>query len=483
MHQERTHKTFRKSNLRQRQQAQRTHGLPEWLEAGYVDATVELCDCAVLQKLERFAADFFADQLTQPQKAQAFFQIMGARFMHEHFPQLQSESVALGPPYTSEGSAGQLVTELRRCVLAKVAELAEKEELVQSEAYARAAITAGATISQHYEWFSNRSSASAERRPNFHSKIDGLAIGLEATLRSQPSVVPKSDLQTDRERVLGALGGRLLPPRVRWLVWRTRLLNQEHLQACSRTIARADASAASAGLNAPQPMAFYGVGPRRLTLPLIKQIVAAALDGELHAYGGGSARLDRMQLEQAISCLHVLEQPVAMPAVRTCMVVCLAMPSEEPSPAVAAMANAVLLQQAQQTSRVEALPTAVIGVLRRIDSELHNHLSQDDGWRANIAHHLALWCGTYMVGALPAGPLLQIWDRAIASADWRQALELACLALLKLLRLQLLQASTGEQAADILRRGSHGVGDSTIRATIVGVEGGLTRLSKLVQDA
>ena len=63
------------------------------------------------------------------------------------------------------------------------------------------------------------------------------------------------------------------------------------------------------------------------------------------------------------------------------------------------------------------------------------------------------WVGCAFVGVLPAGPLVQLWEQAIGSADWRAALELGCQGLLGVLRPQLLGATEPAQGADIFERG------------------------------
>ena len=426
---------FRKSHHQVLKQAQGPRGLPPWLENVMNDTRRTVAESALAERLDGFVLEFTSQHVAQPQEAQVMHQLCGRQYMERHHPDVGPNPTALGQPYMAEADALELVDELRAALLAHISRRADEAKLVESAEWSAAVEDALPVVKAHYRDdvvlppVPRNSSVGTRqkrvlRREQLRLELEAVAASLEAVLGRHPEQV---------ERVLDTLQGRQLTPRLRRLLWRSRLATAQHLQAVSRKM---ELKRGDTGRGQPIPS-------------LLGQMVSTALATSLQLYATSSSRAQR--LVEAFGSLYLLREDLSQPALRTALVVTMAMPAEPPV-ACAAMADAILDAQEAQTSPpiLEKAARAILQRVKQMDADLGKHLAQD-AWQVLTEHVVLQWCGCAMVGVLQADALLLLWDRCVKDSDWLKAVVYFCVAVLLELREPLLQTTAAAESQDILQ--------------------------------
>ena len=200
------------------------------------DTRRTVAESALAERLDGFVLEFTSQHVAQPQEAQVMHQLCGRQYMERHHPDVGPNPTALGQPYMAEADALELVDELRAALLAHISRRADEAKLVESAEWSAAVEDALPVVKAHYRDdvvlppVPRNSSVGTRqkrvlRREQLRLELEAVAASLEAVLGRHPEQV---------ERVLDTLQGRQLTPRLRRLLWRSRLATAQHLQAVSR---------------------------------------------------------------------------------------------------------------------------------------------------------------------------------------------------------------------------------------------------------
>ena len=423
----------RQLSLRGRSQGRR--GLPPWLERVMDDTRRPVSESVLADRLEDFMEEFTRKHVGQPQEAEVMHRLCGSQYMARRHPTVPPNPTALGRPFMAAADVVALVKELRADLLAHVAARAKEARLESGGEWRSAVDAAMPVVTAHYRDDVVVPAIPSGTRPNkkremrreaLRLELEALGAGIEAVLERQPA---------QAESVLATLRGRRLTPRLRRLVWRARLAGPEHLRAVSRKVERTRGDTAR---NQPIPA-------------LLGQMVSTAMATSLQIYA--STQLRAQRLVEAFGCLYLLREDLTLPALRTALVVTMAMPAEPPV-ACAAMAHHILDQQAEQVdvSKCEKAARAVMASVARRNPALGKHLAQEP-WRVVTEHLLLQWCTGAFVGVLQADSLLIVWDRCVHDRDWMRTVVFACMCVLIELADPLLSTTSASECQAILQGG------------------------------
>eukprot|EP01043_Picozoa_sp_COSAG02_P032966 COSAG02_NODE_2225_length_9457_cov_5.020945_4_plen_509_part_00 len=408
-------------------------GLPGWLEGMMDDTRRPVAESALADRLEGIIEEFTRKHVGQPQEAEIMHRLCGSQYMARRHPSVSPNPTALGRPFMSGADVAELETELRAGLVAHVKARADDMQLQRSDEWKQVVADALPVAMAHYRDGvvvpqippGTRPNKKREiRRAALRLELEALGAGLEKVLQRQPA---------QAESILATLRGRRLTPRMRRLLWRQRLASLEQLQAVSRKVERTRGDTAR---NQPIPA-------------LLGQMVSTALATSLQIYATTQARAQR--LIESFGCLYLLCEDLTLPALRTALVVTMAMPAEPPE-ACAAMAHQILEQQAKQVNVTicEKAARAIMSSVARRNPALGKHLSQEP-WRVVTEHMLLQWCTGAMVGVLQADGLFLIWDRCVQDQDWLKAVLFACTIVLQELSVPLLETQTASECQAILQ--------------------------------
>lgn len=187
---------------------------------------------------------------------------------------------------------------------------------------------------------------------------------------------------------------------------------------------------------------------------------STALATSLQIYATTQARAQR--LVESFGCLYLLCEDLTLPALRTALVVTMALPAEPPE-ACAAMAHQILEQQARQVD-VTICEKAVRAIMKSVakrNPDLGKHLAQEP-WRVVTEHMLLQWCTGAMVGVLRADPLLVVWDRCVHDNEWLKSVVFACMIVVLELAPPLLSTETASECQAILQAGPAELSGTTL---------------------
>ncbi len=410
-----------------------SRGLPEWLEGTMDDTRRPVADSALADRLDGIIEEFTRKHVGQPQEAEIMHRLCGSQYMARRHPSVPPNPTALGRPFLSAADVAELETELRVGLFAHVKRRTDDMQLERTDEWKQAVANARPVAMAHYRDSvvvpqippGARANQKREiRRSALRLELEALGAGLEQVLQRQPA---------QAESVLLALRGRRLTPRMRRLLWRQRLASPEQLQAVSRKVERARGDTAR---NQPIPA-------------LLGQMVSTALATSLQIYATTQARAQR--LIESFGCLYLLCEDLTLPALRTALVVTMAMPAEPPE-ACAAMAHQILERQAEQVDVTicEKAARAVMSSVAKRNPALGKHLEQEP-WRVVTEHMLVQWCTGALVGVLQADSLFLLWDRCVQDRDWLKAVLFACTIVLLELSVPLLETQSASECQAILQ--------------------------------
>ena len=374
-------------------------GLPPWLEGVMDDTRRPVAESALVLRLEGMMAEFTTQHVSQPQEAEAVHRLCGSQFMARHHPAVPPNPTALGRPFMAAADALDLVKELRAALLAHVDARAGAAQLQRGAEWQAAVQSALPVVMAHYRDdvvlppvpSGTRPNKKRElRREQLRLELEVLAASLETVLLRQPE---------QAEAVISSLRGRRLTPRLRRLIWRSRLASPEQLREGRRKMERTRGDTAR---NQPIPA-------------LLGQMVSTAMATSLQIYATTLSRAQR--LVEAFGALYLLREDLSLPALRTALVVTMAMPAEPPV-ACATMAHHILDKHAEQLDATicEKAVRAIMQSVARREPALGVHLAQEP-WRVVTEHILLQWCTSALVGVLQTDSLLLLWDRCVQDRD------------------------------------------------------------------